>query len=55
MFNEYGLVQAIIDSKRFSDTKVNNLEDIATEDAIECGAEEIEIDDIDISSINVGI
>lgn len=53
IFDEYGFIQAIIDSNRLSGVGKNKLEEIAAEDAIECGAEEIEVENIDSGCVNV--
>uniref|UniRef100_A0A1A9WJ35 Uncharacterized protein n=1 Tax=Glossina brevipalpis TaxID=37001 RepID=A0A1A9WJ35_9MUSC len=43
LFEEYGIIEATMSKERLSLSK--NIEELATEDAIECGAEEVEIYD----------
>ncbi|KAI8122765.1 putative transcriptional regulatory protein [Lucilia cuprina] len=50
LFEEVGLIQAVIDKSRLNDC--NDFEDVVTEDAIMCGAEEVEIIDNENGVVN---
>lgn len=50
LFEDFGLIQTTIDKGRFS--TADELENIATEDAIECGAEDVEVMDVETGAVN---
>uniref|UniRef100_A0A1B0FPW2 Transcriptional regulator n=1 Tax=Glossina morsitans morsitans TaxID=37546 RepID=A0A1B0FPW2_GLOMM len=51
LFEEYGLIEATVSKERLDSTK--NIEELATDDAIECGAEEVEVSDATKGLVNV--
>uniref|UniRef100_A0A1A9UT93 Uncharacterized protein n=1 Tax=Glossina austeni TaxID=7395 RepID=A0A1A9UT93_GLOAU len=51
LFEEYGLIEATVNKDRLVSSK--NIEELATEDAIECGAEEVEVCDATTGLVNV--
>uniref|UniRef100_A0A1B0BV23 TACO1/YebC-like second and third domain-containing protein n=1 Tax=Glossina palpalis gambiensis TaxID=67801 RepID=A0A1B0BV23_9MUSC len=50
LFEEYGLIEATVSKERLVSSK--NIEELATEDAIECGAEEVEVSDAAAGLVN---
>ncbi|XP_075153446.1 putative transcriptional regulatory protein TTE1135 [Haematobia irritans] len=50
LFEDFGLIQAVLDKSHFKSAA--ELEDKATEDAIECGAEDVEVMDGKEGSVN---
>uniref|UniRef100_D3TRF2 Uncharacterized conserved protein n=1 Tax=Glossina morsitans morsitans TaxID=37546 RepID=D3TRF2_GLOMM len=50
LFEEYGLIEATVSKERLDSTK--NIEELATDDAIECGAEEVEVSDATKGLVN---
>ncbi|KAI9586242.1 hypothetical protein GQX74_002089 [Glossina fuscipes] len=50
LFEEYGLIEATVSEERLVSSK--NIEELATEDAIECGAEEVEVSDAAAGLVN---